>query len=150
MYVKITNRSSVFLLWACCLLISMAAAVMMIIGSLIFPEHLDIIAVLGFFLFGIIFLILLGVDVFDFENSGEVIVIRNYGILNHLFTSRYHRKLELPRDKILAFEIKRTVIKKYLKVKIERYDGTRMIVFFSIPYLSDTDILQLTESAGHK
>lgn len=137
---KITNDVLISFLWissfAACIIIAFALGVV----YLFFPEIRSIVCISGVLLFIMTIIFIFHLKVLDFENSGEVVIINNYGLLHLFFKNYFTNKLELPLDKIIDYEIKKIMLQKYLIVKIKRHNEKIIQLFFSLHYLSDGDI----------
>ncbi len=143
---KISNKKVSNNLWALCLLGLTIIISFWIITYLRFPEFQLKINTIGILSCLNILLLFLFIQVFDFENTGEIIIIKNYNVFTLIFRNYFLKKVELSNDKILECKIKKTKLSNYLIVKISGCDGSIRYILFSIQHLSDEHIYCIQSS----
>lgn len=137
---KISNDVLISFLWISSLAVFIIIAFVLGIAFLFYPEIRSIVYVLGSLFFMLTLIFIFHWKVFNFENSGEVVIISNYNLL-HLFLKNYFtNKIELPIDKVVNCEVRKIMLQRYLIVSIKRHNEKIMKVFFSLQYLSDANI----------
>lgn len=143
---KITNHPSIIFIWISSIVFSIITLAILTLMYTFFPETRSILYISGSIILFAIFIFNFQLQIFNFENSGEVVIISNYNFLHFLFNPYFMEKMELPLDKIISSEIKKIVLLRYLIVKIRRHNNQVITLYFSLPYLSDKNIQSIQMS----
>jgi hypothetical protein len=137
---KISNDILISFLWISSLTVFIIIASVLGILYLFFPELRLVTFTLGLILFMVMIIFISYLKVFDFENSGELVIISNYNLLHLFFKNYFTNRMELPLEKIIGCEVKKIMLQKYLLVHVKRHNEKIMQVFFSLQYLSEANI----------